>query len=293
MPLFKQVDVFTRTPFKGNPVAVYFDAEDFSEETRVAITTWSNLSEVTFFDKPTFKEADYRIRIYTPPGVELPFAGHPTIGSAHAAIESGVVDLDKILANGGKLIQESKAGLSELKVTRDNGKIRVAFQPLNPRIVPFGAENLKAAIEALTFNSDAHVIGEPVLYFVGPQWLIVQLQSAEEVLNLNPEVKNIRLKNGPDFGITTFALGENNTYVARTFDDQIPFGEDPVCGSGNAAIALYISQVLKKAGTFTGTQGQRLGRSGKVTLTLPEEYPKEPIWISGEAVTIIDGTAAV
>src|SRR5574337_830221 len=178
---FKQVDVFTSVPFSGNPVAVILDARGLSESQMQRIANWANLSETTFVLPPTQAEADYRVRIFTP-HVELPFAGHPTLGTAHALLEAG-----KIAAKRGKLVQECAAGLIELSVTvsADASPV-IAFNLPTPgyqALSPAQVDELESILGAPVQRE--HM---PKYITVGPVWTIVQLASAEAVLALRPDL---------------------------------------------------------------------------------------------------------
>jgi PhzF family phenazine biosynthesis protein len=175
---FKQVDVFTRTPFRGNPVAVVLGADGLSGEAMQRIAGWTNLSETTFVLPPSSGAADYRLRIFTP-RAELPFAGHPTIGSAHAVLEAGIVK-----PKNGRLRQECGAGVLELSAEPD-GRLWVrspasSAAPLDSALVP-----------ALEHALGAKAVSQPIVVSVGPVWIVADLGSAEIVAKLLPDMDRI------------------------------------------------------------------------------------------------------
>lgn len=178
---FKQVDVFTSVPFGGNPVAVILDAQGLSESQMQRIANWTNLSETTFVLPPTQAEADYRVRIFTP-RAELPFAGHPTLGTAHALLEAG-----KIAARNGRLTQECATGLIALTVsTADGDAVQIAFELPSPSFSPLSAnqvDELEDIVGAAVLR--AH---PPKFVNVGPTWTVVQLADADTVLSLAPDM---------------------------------------------------------------------------------------------------------
>jgi PhzF family phenazine biosynthesis protein len=269
---FKQVDVFTAKPFFGNPVAVAIGAEGLTSAQMQHIAHWTNLSETAFLLKPTQPGADYRLRIFTP-RQELPFAGHPTIGSAHAALESGFVE-----AANGKLRQECGAGLLDLAV--EDGRIYVrAPQPkVSPAVVPlFGTQ------QALRVD-------------VGPVWIVVDLGDAADVDNLAPDMTAIgELSDSMRAsGVTVFGRTANAELPihVRSFAPSHGIPEDPVCGSGNIAVAAFLREtgLLREFGPlYTARQGMQVGRDGRVAVRVSAEA----IEIGGEAVTCVDGTLRV
>jgi PhzF family phenazine biosynthesis protein len=175
---FKQVDVFTDRPFYGNPVAVVLDADDIDPADMQRIAAWTNLSETTFVLKPTTPDADYRLRIFTP-GNELPFAGHPTVGSAHAAIEAGVI-------TGSTFSQECGAGVLPMTATETESGRRIAVESPEATLVKeFGdlTGEIKAAL-------GAPVAGEPAPAAMnnGPHWLFSRMESGEALAGLKPDM---------------------------------------------------------------------------------------------------------
>jgi PhzF family phenazine biosynthesis protein len=266
---FKQVDVFTGKPFFGNPVAVVIGADSLETAQMQRIAAWTNLSETTFLLKPTQAGADYRLRIFTP-RQELPFAGHPTVGSAHAALESGFVK-----ASNGKLRQECGAGVLELSLEGRRIFVRAPVPKVSPAAVP-----LFANFRALRVD-------------VGPVWLVVDLGDAASVDELAPDMAAIaELSDSLNAsGVTVFGrtgIRDEPIHV-RSFAPAHGIPEDPVCGSGNISVAAFLREtgLLTQFGSsYTARQGMQVGRDGRVAVRVSADA----IEIGGEAVTCVDGT---
>lgn len=266
---FKQVDVFTAKPFFGNPVAVVIGAEGLESAAMQRIAGWTNLSETTFLLAPTVAGASYRLRIFTP-RQELPFAGHPTIGSAHAALESGFAK-----AVDGKLKQECGAGVLDLEV--EDGRIFVTAP--QPKLRP---------VEAALFGN-----ARAMRVDVGPVWVVVDLGVADAVDALDPDMPAIEeLSHALQAtGVTVFGrTGESFAPIhVRSFAPAHGVPEDPVCGSGNISVAAFLREtgLLKEFGErYTARQGMQVGRDGKVQVRVTVHA----IQVGGEAVTCVDGT---
>jgi len=273
---FKQVDVFTAKPFLGNPVAVVIGAEGLSTQEMQRIAGWTNLSETTFLLAPTAPGASYRLRIFTPRR-ELPFAGHPTVGSAHAALESGFAK-----AVGGKLKQECGAGVLDLAVEEQAGARRIFVTAPAPRITP---------VQAPLFGN-----ARALRVDVGPVWVVVDLGDARNVDSHAPDMAAISaLSNALDAsGATVFGrTGNADAPIhVRSFAPAHGIPEDPVCGSGNISVAAYLraTGLLKEFGSsYTARQGMQVGRDGRVQVRVSAEA----IQIGGEAVTCVDGKLRV
>ena len=262
---FKQVDVFTEKPFQGNPVAVVIGAEGLDTATMQRIAGWTNLSETTFLLNSS--KADYRVRIFTPHR-ELPFAGHPTIGSAHAALESGFV------AKKSSLKQECGAGVLDLTV--EEGWIYVTSpQPKVTRLeqpTPFGAA---------------------VRVAVGPVWIVAEMKDAAALGAFKPDMAAIAAlsESLEATGVTLFARAEDgvSTIHVRSFAPAQGIPEDPVCGSGNISVAAYLrfaGRIDEFGNSYLARQGMQLGRDGRVSVRVSER----DIQIGGRAVTCVDGT---
>jgi PhzF family phenazine biosynthesis protein len=264
---FKQVDVFTAKPFLGNPVAVVIGAEELESAQMQRIAGWTNLSETTFLLKSS--KADYRLRIFTPRH-ELPFAGHPTIGSAHAALESGFVPRKK------KLVQECGAGLIELSV-EDDGRIFLKGPP--PKL-----QRLETQIPSIPLIPGSKVIKVDV----GPVWVVGEMSDARALANLKPDMSALAewsLKLGIS-GTTVFAAsGEGSSAIhVRSFAPAHAIPEDPVCGTGNLSVAAFVEQ--RFGAEYVARQGMQMGRDGRVTVRVRPEG----VYLGGHAVTCVDGT---
>jgi PhzF family phenazine biosynthesis protein len=276
---FKQVDVFTRRPFLGNPVAVVLEGAGLGAEEMQRIAAWTNLSETTFVMPPTSGAADYRLRIFTP-RAELPFAGHPTIGSAHAVLEAGIVK-----ARNGKLRQECGAGILDLQV--DGETLWLSAPPATDTAL------VKSDVARLEKALGVRVQGTPCIINVGPRWLIAELGDAAAVAALGPDLQEISelsvaLAIG---GVTVFgrsADGHSALHV-RSFAPAHGIVEDPVCGSGNISVAAYLEksgQAARLGKGYTARQGMQLGRDGRVSI----RFEGGTILLGGSAVTCVEGT---
>jgi len=276
---FKQVDVFTQVPFRGNPVAVVLQAKGLSTDQMQRVAAWTNLSETTFVLPPTSPAADYKLRIFTP-RAELPFAGHPTIGSAHAVLEAGIAK-----ANNGKLRQECGAGILELQV---DGETLWLDSPAATQ-TPLGEADLQGLKKSLNGNFKA----SPLIVNVGPRWLIAELADAKAVAALVPDMQSLaelsnRLSIG---GVTVFGAssdGQSAIHV-RSFAPAHGIQEDPVCGSGNISVAAYLSmsgQAARFGAGYAARQGMQLGRDGQVSI----RFDGGKILLGGSAVTCVEGT---
>ncbi|MEE5055704.1 PhzF family phenazine biosynthesis protein [Pseudomonas alliivorans] len=283
---FKQVDVFTFERYKGNPVAVVLDAKELSDAEMQQIANWTNLSETTFVLPKTQEQADYRVRIFTP-GSELPFAGHPTIGTAHALIEAGA-----IVPTDGVVVQECGAGLVRLDVTIDEaGKQLISFELPHPKFEPFDTQRIDE-LEACLGTSISREY-PPVLVDVGARWVVVQLASAQQVIANKPDLQSMKVSNLRDRATGVIVFGKypvdgTADVEIRAFAPACGVCEDPVCGSGNGAMAAFIrhtGQAEAFGSQFRASQGQILGRAGFINLEVSDEVIK----VGGEAVTCIDG----
>lgn len=281
---FKQVDVFTSQAFKGNPVAVIMDASTLTSEQMQAIANWTNLSETTFVLPATDSQADYQVRIFTPQN-ELPFAGHPTIGTAHALLEAGL-----ITAKEGKLVQQCGAGLVALTVSELN---HISFELPQPKITPLDTTQTQKLAEILKCQIDTQ--WNAALVDVGARWVVLQAVNAEAVLATEPDFAalkqhDLEMKVG---GATVYGFYENNDeqkhIEVRSFAPSIGINEDPVCGSGNGSVASFIRYhgiLPAQNDQVLSSQGRVLGRDGQLQLNLYQDK----ILVGGTAVTCIDGT---
>jgi PhzF family phenazine biosynthesis protein len=283
---FKQVDVFTGVPFKGNPVAVVLRADGLSSEQMQQIANWTNLSETTFVLPAARAGADYRVRIFTP-GSELPFAGHPTIGTAHALLEAG-----SIAPRNGGLVQECEAGPVKLEVTHDRAGARwIAFDLPQPRSTPLTGAQIDE-LETILRGAVRRDPG-PRLVDVGPRWVVAQLASAEAVLGSRPDLARMRERDdgAGTTGVVIFgehAPGADGRIEVRAFAPAFGVPEDPVCGSGNGCVAAFIrdsGQTSRFGSEFVSSQGRVLGRAGRLRIAIGPER----IQVGGMAVTCVDG----
>ncbi|WP_296601878.1 PhzF family phenazine biosynthesis protein [Nocardioides sp.] len=267
---FSQVDVFSSEPLLGNPVAVVHDADGVSDEQMAAFARWTNLSETTFLLAPTQSGADYRLRIWTPGG-ELPFAGHPTLGSAHAWLEAGGV-----AAAEGVLVQECAAGLVEL---RTGDRLAFAAPPLM-RSGPVDEAELVAAARALRL--DRGTVVEAAWIDNGPGWMGVLLPDADTVLGIDPDWAVFGdLKIGV---VGEYADGPAAIEV-RAFCPGYGPPEDPVTGSLNAGVGQWLAGRRLPA-SYVASQGTVLGRRGRVHVVRDGEQ----VWVGGDTRTTITGS---
>ena len=272
---FRQVDVFTAEPWLGNPLAVVHDADGLTDREMAQFARWTNLSETTFLCAPSDPAADYRVRIWTTTG-ELPFAGHPTIGSAHAWLEAGGVP------RGDVVVQECGAGLVDV---RRSPRLGFAAPPLR-RSGPVDAD-LRARIVRALGVTDAAVQGMAWIDN-GPGWVGVDLGSADAVVGVAPEVAAFT-----DLKVTVLGRWDETSAadlgadveVRAFYADGREFGEDPVTGSANAGLAQWLIGTGALPSSYTSRQGSVIGREGRVRL----EADGDTVWVSGDAVTRIVG----
>jgi PhzF family phenazine biosynthesis protein len=282
---FRQVDVFTDRPFLGNPVAVVLDGDGLDGGEMQRIAAWTNLSETTFVLRPGVPAADYRVRIFTPRS-ELPFAGHPTIGTAHAVLEAGLVP------EKSELRQECGAGLLRLAVEGAGRDRRIAVEAPPALLVPLAANATAALEQAIGAPLAAGGIAQIVT--IGPRWLTVRLAEAAAVRALAPDlgaVSRLSRELGVT-GITVFALerGGGHDVVVRSFAPADGVPEDPVCGSGNAAVGAWLDRAgvrVGEGGRYVASQGRELGRDGYVTVCVDADAGR--VWIGGRSVTCVEG----
>lgn len=272
---FRQVDVFSAEPWLGNPLAVVHDADGVSEDQMARFARWTNLSETTFLCTPTDPRADYRVRIWTPGG-ELPFAGHPTIGSAHAWLEAGGVP------RGEVVVQECGAGLVDV---RRSPRLGFAAPPLL-RSGPVDDDLRAHVVRAL--GVEQAVVQDIAWIDNGPGWIGVDLGTADVVLDLVPDVAAFTDLKVTVLGrwdaVRTSELGAD-VEVRAFFADGRDFAEDPVTGSANAGLAQWLIGAGALPETYTARQGSVIGREGRVRV----EADAGEVWVSGDAVTRILG----
>jgi len=273
MRAFSQVDVFTADPYRGNPLAVVLDGDGLSDDEMQRFANWTNLSETAFIVSPTDPAADYRVRIFTTE-VELPFAGHPTLGTCHAWLEAGGVP-----RRDGLIVQECGIGLVTV---RQAERLAFAAPPLL-RSGPVDDSDLLDTCAVLGIEPGAVVAA--AWADNGPGWIAVDLGDADAVIDLEPDM-NAR----PDYKIGvvgTYPPGSSSAIEVRALFKMGdgPGAEDPVTGSLNAALAQWLLGSGRLSSPYVASQGTVLGRAGYVHV---EEADGE-IWIGGDVVTCVDG----
>ncbi|GAA1313146.1 MAG: PhzF family phenazine biosynthesis protein [Brachybacterium tyrofermentans] len=287
---FLQLDVFADRPQRGNPLAVVLDADDLSDADMQRVARWTNLSETTFLLAPTTQEADYRVRIFTPSG-ELPFAGHPTLGTARAWLWAGGEP------TGEQIIQECAAGL--ITVRRDGDRLAFAAPPLR-RSGPLEEADVIGLASALGVPRSsvlAHAWADN-----GPGWRVLELESAQQVLSLAPDLAGMA---DAKLGVVgrhdpagtdpadTHAAGTDPAradplYEVRAF--TLGGIEDPVTGSLNAGIAQWLVGREPMPARWTAAQGTVLEREGRIDVQVEADGP---IWIGGATVLTVEGSILV
>ncbi|MDN4481169.1 PhzF family phenazine biosynthesis protein [Demequina muriae] len=275
---FRQVDVFGTDPYTGNPVAVVLDAEGLSSEQMARISAWTNLSECTFVLPPTTRDADYRVRIFSLTN-ELPFAGHPTLGTARAWLDAGGVPRDE-----GVVIQECGAGLVPVRVDGD----QLAFAaPSRIRSGAVSPDDLDAACRVLRITP-AEVL-DAAWADNGPGWIALLLKDVDAVMAVEPDgahqpglcmvgIAAIDEGDGPD----------GSAVEVRTFfnDTDGPLREDPITGSFNASLAQWLTESGRIAAPYVARQGTMLDRAGRVSV----DEAGGDLWIGGRTHVAITGT---
>ncbi|MDZ4397018.1 PhzF family phenazine biosynthesis protein, partial [Hydrogenophaga sp.] len=266
---FQQVDVFTDTPYFGNPLAVVLDGSGLSTEAMQRFTDWTNLSECTFVLPPTNADADYRVRIFCP-GRELPFAGHPTLGTCHAWLQAGGQP------RGEHVVQE--CGVGPVRIKRDGARLAFAAPPLR-RSGPLEEGDVTLIARGLGIPREdivAHAWCEN-----GPPWRSVMLRSAAQVLALKP---NAAVLAGLDIGVVApQPAGADTAFEVRAFfHTHDTLSEDPVTGSLNAAVAQWLIGAGLAPDGYVAAQGTAMGRAGRVHI---ERDAGGTIWVGGASVT--------
>jgi PhzF family phenazine biosynthesis protein len=269
---FRQVDVFTQTPYQGNPLAVVLGADGLTDSQMQRFANWTNLSETTFVLQPDHDRADYLVRIFTP-SQELPFAGHPTLGTCHAWLEAGGSPHDP-----GTVIQQCGAGL--VTIAADAGNLRFAAPPL-VRSGPVDEHLARHVAEILRISRDEIV--DLQWADNGPGWIAVLLVSADAVLAVQPGPTDL------DLGIAgPYPAGAPAAFEVRAFMPKNGMtDEDPVTGSLNASLAQWLLATGRARAPYIARQGTALGRSGEVHIT-SDDYGQ--VWVGGSAVTCVVGT---
>jgi PhzF family phenazine biosynthesis protein len=268
---FCQVDVFTTTAYLGNPVAVVLGGDGLAEDDMLRFARWTNLSETTFVLPPTADGADYQVRIFTP-ARELPFAGHPTLGTCHAWLSAGGT-----ASREGVIVQQCEAGLVPIRRTAEG--LAFAAPPLlrsGPVDDPL-VEHLAAVL-----GVDRAAIEDAQWADNGPGWVAVLLGSAEEVLALRPNVVDV------DVGVVgPYPPGSPEAFEVRAFAPKAAAtDEDPVTGSLNASLAEWLLRTGRATAPYVVSQGTVLGRRGRVHISTDDT---DAIWVGGGTVTCVTG----
>jgi PhzF family phenazine biosynthesis protein len=272
---FAQVDVFTTVPYRGNPVAVVLDGSGLSTAQMQRLAHWTNLSETTFVLPPTAPDADYRVRIFTPVA-ELPFAGHPTLGTCHAWLDGGGEPRD-----GDAIVQECGAGLVPIRRTPDG----LAFAA--PPLIRSGPVEEPLVQEiAAALGVERSEIVDAAWADNGPGWVALMLESAEAVLALRPRFIDL------DVGV----VGPSPEDADEAFEVRAFFPkdgvllEDPVTGSLNASLAQWLLGSGRADAPYVARQGTALGRAGRVHVSRGGDGV---IWVAGGTVTCVAGEVAL
>ncbi len=268
---FCQVDVFTDTPYRGNPVAVVLDGEGLSAAEMQRFAHWMNLSETTFVLPPSAAGADYRVRIFMPVA-ELPFAGHPTLGTCHAWLSAdGRADL------AGPLVQECAAGLVQVRRTADG----LAFAA--PTLLRSGPvdEPLAAHVASVLNLKRAEILAAEWADN-GPGWVAVLMESADAVLCLRPGFVDLTV------GVVgPYPPGSAHAFEVRAFFPKDGATvEDPVTGSLNASLAQWLLRTGRATAPYVVSQGTALGRAGRVHVSRDADGA---IWVGGGTITCVTG----
>lgn len=274
---FQQVDVFTATPYLGNPVAVVLRGADLSDAQMQQFARWTNLSETTFLLPPTDAKADYRLRIFTPHR-ELPFAGHPTLGSCHAWLAEGGQARD-----AQAVVQQCAAGL--IRIRRDGDRLAFAAPPCL-RGGPLEAELLQRILRALSLRPQDVLDHQWVDN--GPGWSAIRLASAEAVLALRPDWAALHdIKLGV---VGAHAPGGDAQFEVRALIGEGAGYEDPVTGSLNASLAQWLIGAGIAGARYVAAQGAGLQRAGRIFV---ERDGAGQVWVGGQSVTCVRGSVAI
>jgi PhzF family phenazine biosynthesis protein len=277
---FLELDVFADAPGRGNPLGVVADAGDLDTSTMQAIAAWLNLSETTFVMPASQRGADYRLRIFTP-RQELPFAGHPSVGTAHAVLELGLV-----APRGGRLVQECGAGLLPIEVAGEGSQRRIHVR------APRGVQRSADAATILQ-NLRSRSLGRlpPVVIDNGPRWWCIELADEVVVRTLAPDLQGMALATVETgtVGVAVYArcTGQPYALVVRAFVPADGIPEDPVTGSANAAICTWLhANDALPADRFLSSQGREVGRDGIVECAVDSDGET---WIGGQTQTVVNG----
>lgn len=279
---FQQVDVFATEPFSGNPLAVVVDAAGLSTEAMQHFARWTNLSETAFLLPASSSDADYRVRIFTL-ARELPFAGHPTLGSCHAWLTAGGEPRQP-----GRIVQECGAGL--VPVRRNDHGLAFAAPPL-VRTGPVDEALVEQLAAVLGIDRDEIV--DTQWADNGPGWVAVLLRDADAVLALEPDFTRYSGEGTLDIGVVgPYPEGAECAFEVRAVfsDERGGMREDPVTGSLNASLAQWLLSTGRATAPYVASQGTRLGRRGRAHI---QQDPDGSVWVGGPTVTYIDGDVEI
>lgn len=280
-----QLDVFTRRAGGGNPLGVVVGADAWDTATMQAFATWADLVETTFLLAPTTADASYRVRIFTPQR-EIAFAGHPSIGSAHAALEAGVVQ-----ARDGLLVQECQAGLLPIRVERDGEQRALFVQAPQARVIASGIDSHPLLAGVLASSSHGELL--PALVEGGRRWWLAEFASEADVRGWHADHAAIAAlaRDSDSLGLCVFARCHDAQHdlVVRAFPAGVGIVEDPASGAANGLIGAYIAHAQPDGSLARGyvvSQGRELGRDAQIIVRIEEG---SAVWVGGQTQTIISG----
>lgn len=282
---YSQVDVFAPRPGAGNPLAVVFDAQDLDDAQMQAIANWTNLAETTFVLAPTSDAADYRVRIFTT-RKEIAFAGHPSIGTAHAVLASGFAT-----SRDGELVQECQAGLLPVRIETVDGREALSVRVPRSRIVRLAGNGDVLIWKILAGMAYGQTM--PALVEGGRRWWLAELADETAVRYFKPDNNAIAelAQATNSLGLCLFARSTNAGYdlVVRAFPLGVGIPEDPASGAANAAIAAFLDEAnaLGTLGAcYRVSQGREIGRDATLLLRIDDDHE---VWVGGESRTVIEG----
>ena len=283
---FSQVDVFSPRPGLGNPLAVVHASEGLSTESMQAIASWMNLAETTFLLPATLPDADYRVRIFTT-HQEIAFAGHPSIGSAHAALQAGLAKLPA----SGMLHQECQAGILPIRITHESGARNISVRVPRSRIVRYAGDEDGALWKSLRDCKLAHL--SPALVEGGRRWWLAELASESDVRNMQSDSNAIAAlaEATGSLGLCVFARCEGQEFglVVRAYPLGVGLREDPASGAANAAIAAFLDEAGALEGlgrSYRVSQGREMSRDAHLQLDIDAQ---SRVWVGGECHTVVQG----
>jgi PhzF family phenazine biosynthesis protein len=284
---YLQLDVFADRPGAGNPLGIVFEAQTLSTQAMQSLAAWLNLSETVFFLPPDEAGADYNIRIFTP-GSELPFAGHPSVGAAWAALDAGLV-----MPRDGRFVQQCAAGLLPVRAQGSGATRDIVLRSPRGRRLAGAPDGVPPALAALARPGTALELWDN-----GPRWWLLEAAAAAAVRDLRPDFTAIAAWTNAtaSTGIAVFAVepAADHDVVVRAFcpGDAVNVPEDPVTGSANALVAACLAQrgrLPGRDGRYVASQGREVGRDGRVQLHVD---PAGDVWIGGHVQPVIDGMLA-